>query len=65
MKITRNMKIDEIIRKYPEVAEIFDKYGFHCIGCAASSFETLAQGAVAHGMDTSKLIKDLNKAIEK
>lgn len=61
-KITKNMKIDEVLKKYPETAEVFGKHGFHCIGCAAASFETLAQGAMAHGINVDKLIEDLNKA---
>ncbi len=31
------------------------------IGCAAASFETLEDGAVAHGLDTDKLVRDLNR----
>lgn len=64
MKITKNMKIEEVLRKYPETAEVFVKHGFHCLGCIAASFESIEQGAVAHGIDVEKLIKDLNKAIK-
>lgn len=64
MKITKQMKIDGVLKKYPEVAAVFAKHGFHCIGCAAASFESIGQGAVAHGVDVDKLIKDLNKAIK-
>ncbi|MFW6130427.1 MAG: DUF1858 domain-containing protein [Atribacterota bacterium] len=63
-KITKQMKIEEIIQKYPKTAEVFGKYGFHCIGCAAASFETLKQGAKAHGIDIDKLIEDLNRVVK-
>jgi len=65
MKITKNMSIIEIVSKYPDTAEVFMKHGLHCIGCAAASFETLEDGAKAHGIDIKKLIQDLNKVTEK
>ena len=42
------------------------QHGLHCIGCMASSAETIEQGALAHGMkkkDIEKLIKDLNSKV--
>ncbi len=63
-KISKEMKIEEIIKKYPKTIEVFLEYNFHCIGCAAASFESLEQGALAHGIDVQKLVNDLNKAIE-
>jgi hybrid cluster-associated redox disulfide protein len=62
-KITKNMTIDDVLKKYPQTAEIFLKYGFHCIGCAAAGFETLEQGATAHGITPEELLEDLNKTI--
>ena len=64
-KITKNMNIEEVIKKHPEIVEIFTKYGFHCIGCAAASFESIEDGAKAHGVTVEEIIEDLNKAIEK
>jgi hybrid cluster-associated redox disulfide protein len=63
-KITKDMKIEEVIKKYPESVEVFAKRGFHCIGCVAASFESIEQGAEAHGIDVDDLIEDLNKAIK-
>lgn len=64
-KITKDMKIEEALKKYPETAEVFAKHGFHCIGCVAASFESIEQGAMAHGISLDELIEDLNKVIEK
>jgi hybrid cluster-associated redox disulfide protein len=63
MKITKEMKIEEILGKYPETREIFMKYGFHCIGCASANYESIAEGAIVHGIDIDKLIEELNKTI--
>ena len=65
MKITAKMSIGEIVSKHPETAEVFFKHGMHCLGCAASHFENLEQGCEAHGIDSKRLVADLNKAVEK
>ena len=59
-KITKDMPVQEILIKYPETISVFRRYGLHCFGCFAASFETLEQGALAHGLDIDKLLKDLN-----
>jgi hybrid cluster-associated redox disulfide protein len=60
--ITKDMGIVEIVTNYPNTAEIFRNYGMGCIGCMASRFENLEQGALAHGIDVDALLKDLNEA---
>ena len=66
-KITGKTKLGDIVEKYPKAAEILaDKYQLHCIGCFAAAFETLEEGAKAHGMSKKKiekLIQDLNESI--
>lgn len=66
MKITKNITLDELIKKYPQSAEVLLKYGFHCIGCAISDNETLEQGAKAHGLaekEIAKILREINKVI--
>ncbi|MCD4666217.1 DUF1858 domain-containing protein [archaeon] len=58
------MNLAEVIKKNPKVTEVFLNHGLHCIGCIASAFETIEEGAKVHGMNDkqiSKLIQDLNK----
>jgi hybrid cluster-associated redox disulfide protein len=64
-KITKEKAIGEVVSKYPQTIEIFFEHGLHCVGCAASHFENIGQGCEAHGIDTDKLVDDLNKAIAK
>jgi len=63
-KITKDMTFQQVLQKYPETARVFLERGMHCIGCMAASFESIEQGATAHGMDVDELMKDLNKAVE-
>jgi hybrid cluster-associated redox disulfide protein len=62
--ITKKMTLSEILSKYPKTLDVFMEYNLHCAGCAAAQFETIEQAAKAHGINVTKLIKDLNKAIK-
>ena len=65
MKITKKSKLGDIVNKYPETFDVFSKHGLHCIGCVLAHFETIEDGAKAHGIDVKKLVDDLNKAVKK
>jgi len=64
-KITKDMGIEEIVKTYPETLEVFFKFGIHCLGCTAARFETLEQGASAHGIAIDAMVKELNELLEK
>ena len=40
-KVTKDMTIGEVVRKYPAAAEIMLSYGLHCVGCHVNPFETI------------------------
>lgn len=63
MTITKEMGILEVVQKYPQTVEVFQNSGMGCLGCAAARFETIEQGANAHGIDVDKLIENLNKSV--
>lgn len=63
-KIKKTDNIAKVLSEHPETAEVFMEQGFGCLGCAASHFETIEQGAEAHGIDVEKLMKALNKAVK-
>lgn len=63
-KITKNMKLGDIIKEYPETVEVMLKRGLHCVGCHIAAWETLEQGAKAHGMsdkDVESMVKEMNE----
>ncbi len=62
--ITKDMSIGEVVRKHPETIPVFMEHGLHCLGCAIASFESIEQGAQAHGMDVDALIRGLNEALK-
>tara|TARA_Y100000310_G_C20490918_1_gene719168 strand:+ start:558 stop:755 length:198 start_codon:yes stop_codon:yes gene_type:complete len=64
MNITKDMTIEQVIKKYPDTIEVFVKHGFHCLGCSMASMETLEQGCEVHEIDVEKFLKELNDAIK-
>lgn len=63
MVITKDSSIIEAVQQYPQIVEIFQDYGLGCVGCMAAHFETIGQGAGAHGINVDALIADINDAI--
>lgn len=61
--ITKEMVIGQVLREYPQTAEIFLGLGMHCLGCPSSTMESVEGAAMTHGKDPDQLVKDLNKAI--
>ena len=61
--ITKDTGIIEAVQNHPEILQVFAEYGLGCVGCMAARFETLEQGAAAHGIDIEALVADLNKPI--
>ena len=61
--ITREMKIEEIIRKYPQTVAIFKEFGLDCNECQVAAFEDLEHGAEVHKVDVEKLLKKLQEVI--
>jgi hybrid cluster-associated redox disulfide protein len=64
-KITKNTLFSEVIEQHPEAAGVLLESGMHCVGCPMSTGETVEQGALMHGLDPDKLVKEMNKRIEK
>lgn len=62
-KITKDTGIIEAVQKYPQIIQIFQAYGLGCVGCMAAHFETIGEGAGAHGLDVDALIADINDLI--
>ena len=68
--ITRDMPIEEILTKFPQksqkLAQEMTNFGLHCIGCSASTEETLEEGMHNHGMNkeaVDALLERLNQIL--
>jgi hybrid cluster-associated redox disulfide protein len=67
-KISKETPLGELVRDFPQAVPIMLEKGMHCIGCHVAAFETIEQGAKAHGMsekEIEKLVSEMNKAVKK
>ncbi len=55
--------MNEIRSQYPETAEVLFEIGMHYLECPVSQGESLEDACAAHGIDTEKVIKSINKII--
>ncbi len=63
MTLTKDMSIMEVVQSYPDTVPVFLYAGMGCFGCMAAQFETIEQGAAAHGIDVDSLMDALNEIV--
>lgn len=63
--ITKEMTIEEIIRRHPQTIAVFKRFGLDCSGCQIAAVEALEHGAGVHRVDVDQLLAELNAAVEK
>jgi hybrid cluster-associated redox disulfide protein len=61
--ISAEMKIDDILRRYPSSGAVLREFGLDCTACSIASYEDLAHAAAVHKVDLAKLLAKLNAAI--
>ncbi len=62
--ITKDIGIMELVQKYPQSVAILQQFGMGCIGCAAAHFESIGEGAAAHGIDVDAMMQAINEAVK-
>ncbi|HLC20629.1 MAG TPA: DUF1858 domain-containing protein [Candidatus Methylomirabilis sp.] len=63
MMVTAEMKIDNVVRQYPETVKVFSRYGVGCLGCSAAEYDDIAHGARVHGVNLDQLLRELNETV--
>lgn len=59
--ITKDSTIMEALEANPQSAQVFARYGMHCLGCLVASGETIEEAAIAHGIPIDDLLAALNQ----
>jgi hybrid cluster-associated redox disulfide protein len=61
--ITGEMKIMDVVHKYPQTADILLRMQMQCGACSAAHYETIEEGAIAHGLLPSEVLRQLNEVV--
>ncbi len=62
MAITKDMKIADVLKKYPSSKKVFEKHIPQCPKCGGAAAESIGRGARQHGIDPEMLVAELNRA---
>ncbi|MGA7104166.1 MAG: DUF1858 domain-containing protein [Candidatus Deferrimicrobiaceae bacterium] len=62
--IHKEMKIEDVLRKYPQTVAVFERFGIECATCELARYSNLAQGAKVHKIDIETLLKGLNESLK-
>lgn len=59
MEITKQTTMGDMIEFDKGIAVILMEAGMHCVGCPASIGESLEEACQVHGLDSDKVLKDI------
>ncbi|MCK9575282.1 MAG: DUF1858 domain-containing protein [Clostridia bacterium] len=59
--ITKDMKLDDVLKIKESARYILMGFGMHCLGCPIHEFETIEEAANVHGIDPDYLLEKLNE----
>ena len=63
MTITKDMSIGELLMMNEHIAPILMRAGMHCLGCPASTGESLEEACMVHGIDCDVLLSQINEIV--
>lgn len=62
MRIEPQTNIKALVKELPIAAEVMRQFGLGCAGCGVSGYETIEQGARAHGLRVEPIVSALEQA---
>jgi hybrid cluster-associated redox disulfide protein len=62
--IHKDMKIEDVLRNYPQTVAVFQSFGVDCTECQLSQYEDVEHGAKVHNIDLDLLLKRLNDSLK-
>src|SRR3984885_10211242 len=62
VQIAADTNIREIVADLPIAEEVLGEFGLHCAGCGVNKYETIEQGAKAHGLRVEPIVAALVQA---
>lgn len=61
-KVTKEMLIGDVLKKYPDTVGVFRKYfGKSCFDCPGQNHEDIEFGSVMHNADLEVVLDELNE----
>ncbi len=67
LPITKDTNLGMLVAKYPDAAEVLLDYGLHCVGCIASTYDSVEAGSRIHGYsdeEIQEMVDRINEVIK-
>jgi hybrid cluster-associated redox disulfide protein len=65
LQVTKDTLIGEVLNADNTTVPYFFEMGMHCLGCPASSAESLEDACAVHGVEVEELVNQLNDHMNK
>ena len=62
IEISPSTNIRQLVTSLPLAQDVLEAFGLHCSGCGVNKYETIEQGAKAHGLRTEPIVAALVQA---
>jgi hybrid cluster-associated redox disulfide protein len=62
--ITRDLAVDDIMRRWPGTAAVFVRHRMACVGCAIGPFHTVVDAAREYDLPVEQLLAELVAAAD-
>jgi len=63
--IKKDMIIDGILFKNPELEKVFKRFGIKCFGWGGAIYMTVEQAAQRYGINLDEILDELNNSLDK
>lgn len=64
MEITKQTTMGEMLEYERGIAYVLMQSGMHCVGCPASTDETLEQACEVHGLDADAVLQSITEYLK-
>jgi hybrid cluster-associated redox disulfide protein len=64
MNITPDMKLADVMKKFPASKAVLKKHIPACVTCGGATAESLERAARMNGIDPDLLVKELNRVVK-
>ena len=59
-----NETVEDLLKKWPETADVFNRYGMACVGCVVAPFYSVGDAIEIYHLDRDEFLNALQKAIK-
>ena len=59
-----NETVEDLLKKWPETADVFNRYGMACVGCVVAPFYSVGNAIEIYNLDRDEFLDALLQAIK-